>query len=522
MSGVGRESPVRLAELVAALSLGIDLGFGQPMEHVLRQCRIALRLAELVGLEEESRAAVYYTALLINVGCHADAYEQARWCGDDITMKAKKYDYEQRSLTEMAMMLRLLGSGNPPLRRLRVAFDFALEGHKEVDGMLEGHARLARSLGEELGLPAAVLDSLASSYERWDGRGWPGHRAGDAIPIPARITQLAEFVEVGYRTGGLDGARSVATRRAGKQFDPNLVSALSGDIEKVFQGLDEVGSWDVVIDAEPALAIRLSASEFDAALAAIARFVDLKSPFTLGHSFASAELARRAAEGLGLSSDAQTVHRAGLVCGFGRLGVSNAVWDKRGSLTAGDWERVRLHPHLTERMLHQSGTLAPLGRIAGQVRERIDGSGYPRGLAGTAITQPARVLAAADAYQAMREPRPHRPALSAEAAARELRADVKAGRLDGDVVDAVLDAAGHWVPRRREGVAGLTAREIEVLRLVAQGLPTKGIAARLVITPKTAGNHIEHIYTKIGVSNRAGASLFAMQHGLLPEDRFEA
>jgi HD-GYP domain-containing protein (c-di-GMP phosphodiesterase class II) len=197
--------------------------------------------------------------------------------------------------------------------------------------------------------------------------------------------------------------------------------------------------------------------------------------------------------------------------------VSNAIWDKRGALGAGEWERVRMHPYLTERMLHASESLSPLGAIAVQHRERLDGSGYPRGLAGGAISRPARILAAADAYQAMREPRPHRPARAPDDAAVELRAEVRAGRLDGQAADAVLGAVGHRVPRRREGPAGLTAREIEVLRLLAQGLSNKEIGTRLVISPKTAGNHIEHIYAKIDASSRAAAGLFAMQHGLLPD-----
>lgn len=174
---------VRLAELLAALSLGIDLGFGQPMEHILRQCRIALRLGELVGLDEQTRATLYYTALLVNVGCHTDAHEQARWCGDDLAMKATKYDHEQHSLAEVAAMIRMIGSGNPPLHRLRVAFDFVASGHKDMDGMIEQHAQLARALGEELRLPQPVLEALGASYERWDGRGWPDALAGDEIPV---------------------------------------------------------------------------------------------------------------------------------------------------------------------------------------------------------------------------------------------------------------------------------------------------------------------------------------------------
>ena len=267
---------------------------------------------------------------------------------------------------------------------------------------------------------------------------------------------------------------------------------------------------------EPALRV-LSAAELDEALAAIARFVDLKSPFMLGHSQAVATLARDAAACLDLPAAERTrLYRAGLTAGFGRLGVSNAIWDKPGPLTVAEWERVRLAPQLAERMLRRSAALAPIASLVGQQRERLDGSGYPAGLAGGAIPPAARLLAAADSYQAMLEPRPHRPARSANEAAGELRCDARAGRLDPDAAAAVLAAAGHRVTRPAN-VAGLTAREIDVLRLAVRGLSNKQIAASLVVAPKTVGNHIEHIYTKIGVSNRAGAALFAMRNGLLPD-----
>jgi DNA-binding CsgD family transcriptional regulator len=321
--------------------------------------------------------------------------------------------------------------------------------------------------------------------------------------------------------GGPDAAAGLARARSGRQFDPELAAIVQRDAAALFDGIDASRTWDTVIAGEPLLRHSLRGAEVDDALAAVADFVDLKSPYTLGHAHAVADLAGEAGTQLGLSQpEVRTLRRAGLVHDLGRLGISNSIWDKRGPLGVGEWERVRLHPHLTERMLHQSEALAPLGTIAAQHSERLDGSGYPRGLAGAAISRPARILGAADAYQAMREHRPYRPARSADEAAVELRGDVKAGRLDAEAVEAVLGAAGHRVSRRREGPAGLTLREVEVLRLLAGGLSNKEIAARLVISPKTVGNHIEHIYAKIDASTRATASLFAMQHGLLPEEQF--
>jgi HD-GYP domain-containing protein (c-di-GMP phosphodiesterase class II) len=512
---------VRLAELVGALSLGIDLGFGQPMEHVLRQCLIALRLAEGLGLDEGERATVYYTALLTNVGCHSDAHEQAKWFGDDIALKSGKYDHELRSVRSALSGLRMLGAGRSPLQRFQLAVEFALSGHREVDDMIEQHAEMARALGEQLELPAEVLEALAASYERWDGRGWPGKLKGEEVPIASRLAQAAEFVEVANRVGGAEAARELARERRGEQFDPAVSDVIEAEADVILSGLDSVGTWEAVIGAEPALAIVVSGERFDSALLAVASFVDLKSPYFMGHARAVSELAAEAAGRLGLpEAELRMLRRAGLVHDLGRLGVSNAVLDKRGPLSGGDWERLRLQPYLTERMLHQSEALAPLAAIAVQHRERLDGSGYPRGLSGARISQPARLLGAADAYQALREPRPHRPARSADDAAAELRADVRAGRLDAEAAEAVLGAAGHRVPRRREGPAGLTQREVEVLKLLARGLSNKEIAERLVISPKTVGNHVEHIYGKIDASTRAAAGLFAMRHGLLPEEEF--
>ena len=515
-------SGVRLAEVLAALSMGVDLGFGQPMEHVLRQCRIAMGLCDLLGVDDQTRAAAYYSALLVNVGCHTDAHEQVAWFGDDISFKATKYADSKSKLDEVTRMLRMLGAGTPPLHRLRVAFAFAIGGHRDVEAMIAQHARLARSLAEELGLDTPVLDALGASYERWDGKGWPGELTGAQIPLAARVIQVAEFVEVAHRDRGADAAVAFAERGAATQFDPTVVACLRADPDKVFHGLDDVGSWGAVLDEDPVLHT-LSIPQLDQALAAIARFVDLKSPCTLGHSEALASLVSGAASRLDLpTKDRLNLQRAALTAGYGRLGVSNRIWDKPGPLTVAEWERVRLAPQLAERMLRQSPTLAPVARIVGQLRERLDGSGYPASIEGATITPTARLLAVADAYQAMIEPRPHRAARSPAKAARELQAEVRVGRLDADAVEAVLAASGQPTQRRRANVGGLTSRELDVLRLAARGLSNRDIAHLLTITPKTVGNHIEHIYTKIGETNRAGAALFAMRNGLVTSDKLGA
>jgi HD-GYP domain-containing protein (c-di-GMP phosphodiesterase class II) len=210
--------------------------------------------------------------------------------------------------------------------------------------------------------------------------------------------------------------------------------------------------------------------------------------------------------------------QAALVHDLGRVSVPNSVWDKPGPLSSAEWEEVRLHPYRLERFLTRSPWLSEFGALGATHHERMDGSGYHRGLSAGALTVLGRVLAAADVYQALTEHRPHRAALSGGSAGLTLREEVRGGRLDGEAVDAVLAAAGHRVRRlRREWPAGLTSREVEVLRLVARGLSNKQIAARLVLSDRTVGHHVAHIYDKIGASTRAGATLYALQSDLLAE-----
>ena len=515
------DAPVRRAELVALLSLGTDLGLGQPMEHMIRACLIALRLAERVGLDDAERGVVYYSGLLAWVGCHTDAYEQAKWLGDDLSVKSDthyEYDFGKAGPAAAFLLKHIGGAGSPLLQRARIGMRFMGDGRRALAALAENHYLATDELADGLGLGEHVRTSLKESYERWDGKGAYGLR-GEQIGIGSRLVNLADVVEVFRRTGGVEAAIAVARERSGTQFDPGIVELFCEQAALIFADLDAAASWELVIDSEPSLAAAVVAGdELDGALAAIGEFTELKSPWLMGHSRGVADLAGEAARGLGLpESDVTALRRAAFVHDIGRLGVSNAVWDKPGELTQSELERVRLHPYLTERMLSFSAALAPLGSIAGQHHERLDGSGYPRGLSGDAISHAGRVLAAADVYHAMTAARPHRPALTAAEAAVALRAQVASSRLDGAAVDAVLRAAGHRVRRRREWPAGLTPREVGIVRLLARGLTARAIADRLGISPKTAGSHIEHIYLKTGASNRAQLSLFAMKYGLMSE-----
>ena len=517
MPAAQRSAPeVRMAELLAVLALGADLGMAQPMEHATRQCALALRIGERVGLDETQRSVLYYVSLIAWVGCHIDAYEQAKWFGDDLALKGGFRRIDPVGVRGVGQFLDAIGTGRHGLDRAVHTLRFFAGGTRDAMVMLHNHGYAADQLAIELDLPADVRAALWQTFERWDGRGAPEGAKADEITLPARIVNLADVLAVFELAGGPDAAVDIVAQRSGTQFDPALVDLVSHDRELLFADLDQAATWDAIIAAEPALTLSLTGPQLDNALTAVGDFVDIKSPYTLGHTRAVAELTTAAATGLSWPAGEVThVRRAALLHDLGRLGVSNAVWDKPGELTAAEWERVRLHPYLTDRMLASAPGLASLADTAAQHHERLDGSGYPRGLRGDAISAPSRLLAAADTYVAKTEPRPHRPAMSAADAAAHLRDEVRAGRHDAEAVEAILAAAGHRTRRRREWPAGLTTREVEVLRLLARGLSNKQIAAQLVVARKTVDNHVEHIYSKLGVSNRARASLFAVRNGLI-------
>jgi HD-GYP domain-containing protein (c-di-GMP phosphodiesterase class II) len=511
---VAGEIRPRLVEVVTALSLAADLGLGQPMEHGLRACLISLRLGERLELDARAQDVLYWFSLLATVGCTADSFELRQIWGDDLQLRAGYFAAGPSAPSLARFFLARAGSDGGAVRRVSAGVKLLATGMRAVTESLTTHCQVTGRLAEQLRFGPSVRDPLQHTFARWDGKGVPRGLSGGQIEIAARVFAVANYIEVAHRERGQDGATALSRRLAGSVMDPALVSCLLAAPEEILDGLDE-HAWDAVVAAEPAGRARLIGAELDSVLEALGDFSDLKSPWFTGHSGRVAALATAAATELKLpGAEVVRLRRAALVHGLGRAGIPNTIWDKPAALSVAERERMQLYAYYTDRILRR-GSLADLADLASAPHERMDGSGYPRGLSGSAVSYPARVLAAADVYDALTSIRPQREALTKDQAVKEMREQVRAGLLDRDAVAAVLAAAGHGLPRRPGAPSDLTPREVEVLKLIAIGHTTAQVAKALSITPKTADHHIQHIYAKIGASNRSIATLFAMQHGLI-------
>jgi HD-GYP domain-containing protein (c-di-GMP phosphodiesterase class II) len=510
---------LRLAEQVAALSLATDLGMGQPLEQALRYCLVALELGRRLDCDAAALSDIYYVALLEHLGCTANAPEGALLNGgDELALRSWAIVLTHASAVEsLVEIVRRVGEGRPPARRagLRVAAIVRASGGWEqiVELQCEAAARLA----ERLGTGDGVRAGLGHVYERWDGKGAPSGVAGEQLALAQRVVSVAHDAVTCARLQGARSALDVIRRRRGRVYDPRVCDALLSDWKPLLHERDAGDAWERVLDAEPAPVRTIEHAQLDGVAEAFADFADMKAPFLMGHSRAVAELAAAAGRGIGCGSDElAALRRAGLLHDLGRLGVANGVWEKRGALDSAQRERVSLHPYYSERILARASAFAGAAACAARHHERLDGSGYHRGVGASQLPLDARLLQAADAYDAMTHERPHRPALEPNRARAELRADVQAGRLDQRAVNAVLEAAGSRPVRVPEAwPGGLSDREVDVLRLLARGKTNRQVAAELVIAPKTVGRHVENIYAKTGLSTRAGAALFCAEHELL-------
>jgi HD-GYP domain-containing protein (c-di-GMP phosphodiesterase class II) len=510
---------LRLLDLLASLSVAGDLGMGLPPGESMRSCVIGTGLARRLGLGEEETGHALYTTLLFHLGCSAYAHERAAAFGDEIALNeasARTNFLDPRDM--LKTMLPAATSGRGLGGRMRITAYLLVRGNEFGRRATTATCEVARRMAGRLGLPAQVQQALYEVFEYWNGKGTPRGLEGEESLLPARLAQVGAAASRFSEIGGAELAVAALRDRAGGMLDPHLCDLFASHAPDLIADSDAGDPRALLLEREPEPHAYRDREQLADLATVFADFADLKTPFTHGHSREVARLA--AATGKRMALDAEAVSQlrlGGLLHDLGRVSVSTSIWERPGALSTTDWEQVRLHPYHSERILASSAALEPLARIVGMHHERLDGSGYHRGSKARELPAAARILAAADAYQAMTQTRPHRDALAPEQAAKELGGESRAGRLDPDVVAALLEVAGGRRRSRRGDLrpAQLTEREVEVLGLLAAGCSNRDIAERLVISRRTAEHHVQHIYAKIGVSSRAAAAVFALEHDLL-------
>jgi DNA-binding CsgD family transcriptional regulator len=486
----------------------------------LRDALLAVELARLMGWSAADVSDAYYLALLYHMGCTGAVAAQSRLGGgDDVNVRKwmSEADYGDRPELMRIAVTRLARQwGSSTWAEGVVALATA---HRDLPTAFANMAEVAARLSHRLGASPRVTESLCHAYGRWDGKVFSSLPSGEGLSSLARLVHLVHVAQIHNQVGGVEGADAVVRQRSGTEFDPELARLWLQNSHELLRTIPMDSIWDKALSAEPEPHRQVGPSHLDNVSCALADFVDLASPFTHGHSSGVARLAETAALNAGLNADdADTVRRAAMVHDLGMVSVPNRVWMKHGPLNPSEWERVRLHAYHSQRILSLATPLRGSASVAGLHHERLDGSGYHRGLPASAMPLSARLLAVAEMYQSMTEDRAWRPALGPGEATRQLRDEVAARRLDPRALEAVLLAAGQPRAAGRSGhtwPAGLTDREVDVLRAITRGLANKQIARDLHISEATVHTHVINVYGKIGVNTRAGATLFAFENDLV-------
>jgi len=509
----------RVASLLGVLARAGAMGRGQPEGHVERACYIGMRIADELRLSVEQRADVFFATLLVHAGCTAGNTELAAFlAADELAAQRELCLCDPRNMVEcLAWMRRNVAPTASLPERVQRVLQMMFQGERIFADVERGCSDVAARIAARLGMPATTSHALRNVCETWNGKG-PAHLRRSAIPLPARIAHVAMVVEVFVRERDRDQALEAIGRRAGKSLDPEIVQALTvvGRDEALWTALADPSLPRRILDEEPGTPRFIDDGGLDDVCFAFADFVDLKGPGKGAHARSTAELAERTARVLGVpETEVTLVRRAALVHDLGQVGVPSFVLSKAAPGPA-ERAQIALHPLLTERLLSPVAALRDVAAVAAAHEERLDGSGYPNGVSGDDIPRAARILAVADEYdEAIRGGR-GQPPLSPEAALKAVEAGAGT-RFDPACVRALSRALGEQPPSLtpRSLPAGLSEREAQVLQLAARGLTLKEIARDLGLSVHTARHHLEHVYEKIGVSTRAGAALFAAEHGLL-------
>nr|HYV43675.1 HD domain-containing phosphohydrolase [Myxococcaceae bacterium] len=498
-------------ECLSALSVILDLANGLAEDKSLLTAALAVELAEAAGATAGERSAAFFAALLRHLGCTGYASVETTLAADDVALRNRLIHADARR--PLAVLSAVTGAGATLGEKGRGLVRVATRaGALRTEWAAEA-CGAARQLALQLRMAPEVPRALDQVYEQWDGAGAPRGLSRDALSLVSRVAQVAHTAVVFHLAGGPALAAATLKARSGGALDPGLADLAMGMLEDLAR--DDYLASRAEATQRAAAAAELPTQVEDIA-AAFGDFADLQCPWSRGHSRAVARVAGDAAAAMGLpEAERRDLALAAHLHDVGQAAVPTGVWSVPRAFRPTERERAQAHAFFTERALASAAPLASVAKIAGAHHERLDGSGYHRGLREAALGRAARLLAAADALCAMLEPRPHRAAMERGAAAAELRSMAKGGALDAGAVEACLSAVGERRSRPAPAESSLTARELDVLRLLARGKTNKEIAQALRISDRTVQHHTIHIYGKLEVDTRAAAALRAAQLGLL-------
>jgi len=442
---------ISLSEVVSALSFALDLTEDSRPGHAVRTCLLGMRIAGELGLPADQLSSLYYALLLKDLGCSCNANLLCEMVGGDdrtVKRKVKLEDWRYPSVSGLQLLWEHAVPGQPLFAKSKRVLCLALRRRSFRDDLVRLRCECAANIARKIGLSAATVDAIANLDEHWNGRGYPNRLRGEAVPLLARIVNIAQCLDLFASDHGTAVAIQLARRRSGSWFDPQLVRiarSLASD-GRLWQHYGSGMERKAVLDLEPGAVLRANEGQIDSMTEAFADVVDAKSPFTYGHSLGVRDAARHIARQMGVAGDrARLIERAALLHDIGKLRVPNTILDKPGKLDVIEWQVVREHPGLGGEILGRIKPFKELARIVAEHHEKLNGTGYPTGLTGDQLSIESRIVAVADVYAALLEDRAYRKGLSRLEAIRKMQGYTP-DKLDPNCCAALFDSPVTGLP----------------------------------------------------------------------------
>ncbi len=518
----GARSDDNLATLLCALSFVTGLGFGEHMEHGLKSAYIGLQIATGLNLSNEVQEAVFYGALIKDVGCTACSAGISAFFPDD-----ELVPWSDGVLIDPSQFNEIVGwlSRNLPVDsrlpiRIVKFLSFLVQCGPVIKEVMRGHCEVAELFARRLGLSEYLQHTVRFQWERWDGKGLAYAVKAVEVPLAARILHFAQVLEIAYGFGGQSLAKTIAREKRGTRFDPEVVDTFLTLAERttLWKILEQETCQDDILAMRPPLSVdHFSADQTEEICGVLADIVDIKTRETWHHSRLVADTAVGIGNHLGLNAAEQTKLRCtALVHDIGKVAIPYAILAKGNHRSKSEWEMYYLHPYYTQRILERVSPLQGLAAAAAAHHEWVNGQGYHRQLSGEQIPFHGRILAVANAYVRYTQ---QGNDIDPSEALDKMRSLVDL-QFDRSCYDALVASLTNRYPTKSrisecQESANLTEREVEVLCLLAQGNSNPQIARTLSISRKTVEHNLTHIYNKLGVSCRTAAGVYAVQQGLV-------